>query len=257
MCASSRAPARSFRRPNLCASRRPILIMGRSRAPNCTRAWTIGSRRCRRVTRPSRSLVRWRAMPREREREKEQAGQKGKSAGVMVQQRAGAQRRRSPVPISAQANTVAIVGAGRVGSALALALSARGYRISALVTNNIAHARRSARLFSTPRPHALAATQLASLPRTDLLIIATPDGQIAATATQLATLHTTHSDQARSPTRVALHTSGALSSDVLSALRAAGYAAGSLHPLVSVSDARAGATSLRGAFYCIEGDAAA
>ena len=32
---------------------------------------------------------------------------------------------------------------------------------------------------------------------------------------------------------------------------------GSLHPLVSISEPRAGAEKLRGAFYCVEGDAAA
>src|SRR5437868_10489920 len=42
------------------------------------------------------------------------------------------------------------------------------------------------------------------------------------------------------PARIALHTSGALSSDALAPLSAAGFAVGSLHPLVSVSDARAG-----------------
>ncbi|MFN2481106.1 MAG: DUF2520 domain-containing protein, partial [Pyrinomonadaceae bacterium] len=57
--------------------------------------------------------------------------------------------------------------------------------------------------------------------------------------------------------RIALHASGALSSDALAPLRARGFAVGSLHPLVSVSDPRSGAQTLRGAFYCVEGDAAA
>ncbi len=56
---------------------------------------------------------------------------------------------------------------------------------------------------------------------------------------------------------IVLHTSGALSSDVLGPLTRIGFHVGSLHPLVSVSDPQTGHESLRGAFYCIEGDAAA
>ena len=148
--------------------------------------------------------------------------------------------------------TLAIVGAGRLGSAFALALAARGYRVSAVVTRRKQHARRVAQLFPSPRPLALGARELTQLPPTDLLLISTPDDQIAATAAQLA-----RRDHTQSGARVALHTSGALSSDALAELRAAGCAVGSLHPLVSVSDARTGAESLRHAFFCVEGDTSA
>jgi predicted short-subunit dehydrogenase-like oxidoreductase (DUF2520 family) len=198
-------------------------------------------------------------MPREEKQKKSAVvtTKRAAPARVVIAKRTDARRKRAPARAGTQPPTIAIVGAGRVGSALALALSACGYRINALVTNNVAHARRVARLFAVPRPRALAATQLASLPPTRLLIIATPDSQIAKTAAQLASAHISHNKQARSTTRVALHTSGALSSAVLTELRAAGYAVGSLHPLVSVNDPGTGAASLRGAFYCVEGDARA
>ena len=54
-----------------------------------------------------------------------------------------------------------------------------------------------------------------------------------------------------------MHTSGALASDVLEPLRNAGFAAGSLHPLVSISESRSGAELLTGAFFSVEGDPAA
>jgi predicted short-subunit dehydrogenase-like oxidoreductase (DUF2520 family) len=57
--------------------------------------------------------------------------------------------------------------------------------------------------------------------------------------------------------RTVLHTSGALSSNVLSPLAGAGFRTGSLHPLLSVSDPAAGAAKLRGAFFCLEGDRSA
>lgn len=53
-----------------------------------------------------------------------------------------------------------------------------------------------------------------------------------------------------------LHTSGALSSTVLSPLAEKGIETGSLHPLVSISDPNSG-SNLRGAFFCVEGSRAA
>jgi predicted short-subunit dehydrogenase-like oxidoreductase (DUF2520 family) len=144
--------------------------------------------------------------------------------------------------------TVSIIGAGRLGTAMTRALSRCGYTIEALVAQSTASARRAARL-SGAQPLALNSTQLGQLPASSLLFITTPDDQIAATAARLAASF-------RQPQRgrVILHASGALSSEALSALRDVGFATGSLHPLVSVSDPLHGAESLRAAFYCIEGD---
>jgi predicted short-subunit dehydrogenase-like oxidoreductase (DUF2520 family) len=88
------------------------------------------------------------------------------------------------------------------------------------------------------------ATQIRSLPPADLFLICVPDDQIAGVALELSALNF-----GRAP--VALHTSGALSSDVLAPLRKNGWHTGSLHPLISVSDARG---SIRGAFWGVEGD---
>jgi predicted short-subunit dehydrogenase-like oxidoreductase (DUF2520 family) len=177
--------------------------------------------------------------------------------------------RKTSLRVNATApRTIAVVGAGRLGTALALALADEGCHINALVAQHKAHARRAARLFTAPRPHALAVDELNTLPSSELLLIATPDDRVAKTAARLAEFESDLSDErrsdarkdgarARTPTRIALHTSGALSSDVLAPLRARGFSVGSLHPLVSVSDARAGAQTLRGAHFCIEGDARA
>jgi predicted short-subunit dehydrogenase-like oxidoreductase (DUF2520 family) len=144
---------------------------------------------------------------------------------------------------------VVIVGAGRLGTALARALDACGYEVRALVSRTPAHARRAAKLAGVGAL-TLGAEQLEALPEAGLLFVTTPDDRIAKTAARLAAL-----PQLRAP--VALHASGALSSEVLEPLRARGVHIGSMHPLASVSEALAGAESLRGAFYCIEGDAAA
>jgi predicted short-subunit dehydrogenase-like oxidoreductase (DUF2520 family) len=159
-------------------------------------------------------------------------------------------------PATLEQTSVAIIGAGRLGSALALALSRSGYSIAALVARRAARARLAARAM-TPRPLALGAEQLNLLPETDLILITTPDDQIAQVAARLAEVFAAR-DSARSsrrrPCRIALHASGALPSDALAPLAAHAFAVGSLHPLVSISDAASGASNLRGAFYCLEGE---
>jgi predicted short-subunit dehydrogenase-like oxidoreductase (DUF2520 family) len=143
--------------------------------------------------------------------------------------------------------SVSIIGAGRLGQALALALQASSYPILALVAQRRQKAEKAAASLGTKSPTlALAANQLGRLPPTDLIIIATPDDAIEETARGLAGSH-------RGKGRTALHTSGALSSKVLLPLAAAGFQIGSMHPLVSVSDPILGAAALRSGFYCLEG----
>lgn len=147
--------------------------------------------------------------------------------------------------------TVSIVGAGRMGGALAMTLAQQDYPVEALVARRLSHARRVANLLGH-RPVALSELQLAELPSSDLIIIATPDEMIASVAHKIASSQTKFRDD-----RIVLHTSGALSSTVLSPLADAGFKTGSLHPLVSISDSASGVANLRGAFFCLEGDRAA
>ena len=147
--------------------------------------------------------------------------------------------------------TIAIIGAGRLGQALAIALQSSGYPILALVARRRQKAEKAAALVGKgsgkAKPLALAANQLAELPETALILIATPDDVIRATAETLSTL-------CRGERRSTfLHTSGALSSEVLAPLAAQGFQTGSIHPLVSISEPVSGAAALRGAFFGIEG----
>jgi predicted short-subunit dehydrogenase-like oxidoreductase (DUF2520 family) len=141
------------------------------------------------------------------------------------------------------------VGAGRLGTALARALHGCGYEVLALVSREAAHARRAAKRAGVETV-ALGIGEVERLPAADLLFITTPDDAVAETGARLAALPSLNGG-------VALHASGALSSEVLAPLRGRGFAVGSMHPLASVSEAAAGAESLRRAFYCIEGDAKA
>lgn len=144
--------------------------------------------------------------------------------------------------------TVSIIGAGRLGTALALALAQCGYHVEALVARRKSHAVRAASFIST-KPLALSSAELDGLPASQFLFITTPDDLIEETAARVAAgigERLTHG--------AALHASGALSSDALKSLRDVGFHTGSMHPLVAVSEPFAGAESLRRAFFCIEGE---
>lgn len=149
--------------------------------------------------------------------------------------------------------TVSIIGAGRLGTALTIALTSKGYPIRALAARRAAHARKSIAFSNLPsQTLALGADQLEQLPPSDLVLITTPDDAIAGIARTFAKLGRSARQRG-----TFLHTSGALSSEVLSPLAKRGFHTGSLHPLISVSDPRAGAEALSGAFYCVEGDSVA
>lgn len=154
-------------------------------------------------------------------------------------------------PFSHSGATVSFVGAGRLGTALARALAGCGYAVEALVSRRAAGARASAGRAGLNLRTTLAG-RLEEFPPSRLIFITTPDDAVPAVALRLAGLW--RLSKAEAARRVVLHTSGALSSDVLAPLAARGFRVGSLHPLAAVSEARAGADSLRRAFYCVEGD---
>jgi predicted short-subunit dehydrogenase-like oxidoreductase (DUF2520 family) len=149
-------------------------------------------------------------------------------------------KRKEKSPASIE---VSIIGAGRLGTALAIALEARGYRIRSLVARRRESARKAAAHLDA-KLATLAARQIRQIPLSDLVLISTPDDQIANVARKLGSLNAGHKP-------VVLHTSGALSSEILAPLRARGWSTGSIHPLISVTDPQA---PIAGAFWCVEGD---
>lgn len=54
-----------------------------------------------------------------------------------------------------------------------------------------------------------------------------------------------------------MHTSGALGANVLNPLKREGFAVGSIHPLISISNPETGANWLARAYYSLEGDSTA
>ncbi len=130
---------------------------------------------------------------------------------------------------------VAVIGAGRVGTALAVRLLDAGHRIVA-ISGRAGTADRAARyLPGVPiRPGAIAAR------RAEVVIIGTPDDMIEPTATSLA------DEGALAEGQTALHLSGATSLGALAAPRAAGAEVLSLHPLQTFPDVDAALARIPG-----------
>ena len=141
---------------------------------------------------------------------------------------------------------IAIVGPGRLGSALALALRRAGYRVSAIVSGNSAASRAKGQALAR-RVHARWSATGTPLDA-DLVWFCVPDREIAHAARQFGKLVEWKS-------RIALHSSGALASDELRALRRRGAAVASVHPLMTF--VQGSIPSLRGVPFALEGDALA
>jgi predicted short-subunit dehydrogenase-like oxidoreductase (DUF2520 family) len=143
--------------------------------------------------------------------------------------------------------SLTIVGAGRVGRALGRRLRELGWKIGAVVTQSEASARKAVRYIGAGEPHGALARPIL---RCSVFLITTPDAAVREVAKQLARIGAEELNR-----KIVLHTSGALNSGVLDAVRAFGAAAGSMHPLQSFSGV--GVPPLEGKVFAIEGDAAA
>ena len=138
-----------------------------------------------------------------------------------------------------------MIGPGRLGGALALALDRAGWPLDSIVyRSNRPAASAIADAMATSVPGLIAYDELRHT-ASPLIIIASADPEIAVISKNLSRMI--------SSPAIVLHTSGSLSSDVLGDLKRAGCDVGSMHPLVSVSDAFLGADRFRGAYFCIEG----
>jgi predicted short-subunit dehydrogenase-like oxidoreductase (DUF2520 family) len=142
---------------------------------------------------------------------------------------------------------LAIIGAGRVGRALGKRLHELGWTIGAVVAQSEASARKAVRFIGAGRARAAISRDVLA---SKLILICTPDDAIAIVAKELARIG---AEELRG--KVVLHTSGALNSGALRAVRKCGGAVGSMHPLQSFSGVAI--PPLEGKVFAIEGDPAA
>jgi len=138
---------------------------------------------------------------------------------------------------------VSIIGIGRVGGALALALPKEQFSVQNLIYHGDRERVETIKR-SLPTASSIAFDELTDL-ATDILFITTQDAEIAAVSKQLS--NKLHGNP------YVFHTSGALSSRILGDLTTIGCKTGSIHPLVSISSAEAGPERFRDAYFCVEG----
>jgi predicted short-subunit dehydrogenase-like oxidoreductase (DUF2520 family) len=147
----------------------------------------------------------------------------------------------------AEKPSIAIVGPGRLGSTLALELRRAGYSISEIVSRRSAGSRRRVRELAR-KVGARASMSDSACLDADLVWFCVPDQEIAAASHQLAPAIVWKK-------KIAFHSSGALASDELEALRRRGASVASVHPLMTFVSGSI--PSLHGVPFAVEGDAAA
>lgn len=135
--------------------------------------------------------------------------------------------------------SVAILGAGRMGQGLALALGRRGHPV-ALVARSTHPVLPSLRLHSGSRAEAIRATSI--------VLLAVPDRAIEALATELS------AEGAVTAKHAVLHLSGLRDRETLAPLASTGAALGSFHPLQTLSDPKTASERFAGAYAGVEGD---
>jgi predicted short-subunit dehydrogenase-like oxidoreductase (DUF2520 family) len=142
--------------------------------------------------------------------------------------------------------TLALIGAGKLGTSLALALHQKGYQIIAVADVNEEAAREAAQALGAPP----GTTDVASAKEADLVVLAVPDSAVKAVSENLA------AKQSFKKGQIVCHTSGFLPAGVLVSLKLFGVYTLSLHPFVSIAQ-KFQAGRLAGAYFALEGDAVA
>jgi len=136
---------------------------------------------------------------------------------------------------------IAIVGPGRLGSALSIELNTAGYRISELVVRR--HSRQAAALARRLRARILRLNSGGI--QADVVWFCVPDREITGAAQVLAS-HSVWNG------KIVFHSSGALPSSELDDLRRRGATVAAVHPLMTF--VRGSTPSLSGVPFALEGD---
>ncbi len=134
---------------------------------------------------------------------------------------------------------IGFIGAGTVGTALAVRLSERGYHVVVVSSRSKASAEKLAALIKGCR---VAGSNQAAADAADLIFITTPDGVIPQVAAEL---------RWRSGQSV-VHCSGADSTDTLEPARKAGANVGAFHPLQTFASVNQALDNIAGSTFAIE-----
>ncbi len=139
----------------------------------------------------------------------------------------------------------AIVGCGKVGTALAIFLTRAGYRSAGFASKSLSSAKHLADIvfsdYFSDAPWDIT-------PHADVVFITTPDGAIKDTCDNISQ-HKGFIDNT-----VVMHCSGALSSSALSSAKTCGAWIGSMHPLQSFASVDHKTNPFQGIIVSVEGE---
>lgn len=142
-----------------------------------------------------------------------------------------------------QRQTVAIIGAGKVGNILAKALYKQGYQLVGIASGTIESAGKLARQFGVPGvTKASDVTQYA-----DIVFVATPDRCIGQVVEEVA------QDGGFRSGQFVFHTSGGVSVETLSPASEKGAFIGCMHPLQSFADTESAIDTINGIYFALGG----
>ncbi len=146
---------------------------------------------------------------------------------------------------------VYVIGAGSVGSALAVALRRCGVRIEGVFSRRAISAdllKKKVRAKVSGTFAEISFGEKFSDTESGIVIIAVPDDAVTDVARQIALLHRDYRSF------VFFHTSGTLASTALEPLRKRGAAVGSFHPLQTFLKKNGETASFKGIWIAVEGD---
>ncbi|HHY40933.1 MAG TPA: DUF2520 domain-containing protein [Syntrophaceticus sp.] len=138
---------------------------------------------------------------------------------------------------------IGFVGAGKVGSALAILLQRAGYRIAGVASRTAESANRLAARLNCP---VLSKEDVAK--RSEALFITTSDDAIASVAQEIAEKKGFH------PEQIVLHMSGAHTAQLLEPAAEKGAITISVHPIQSFASVEQAIELIPGTYFSIEGD---
>ncbi len=142
----------------------------------------------------------------------------------------------------------AIIGAGKVGTALGYLLVRRGYQLTAIYSRSPASAEEACQLIGQGQPSNDVVATAASA---QIVFITTPDQAIGPTCDAIAARHGFQKGT------LVIHCSGALPSAVLESARTCEAHIASLHPIQSLAEVNQAIKLLPGSYFGFEGDKAA
>lgn len=139
--------------------------------------------------------------------------------------------------------TVAIIGAGRVGSSVGFLLKKSGYVVASVASRTMASAEAAAAFIGAGEPATDAARAAANAA---VVLITTPDRVIRETCEKIA--------GAVKPGAIVIHMSGAHALNLLDSVKARGAHRAVIHPLQSLASREQGVKNLPGSFFRVEAD---